>query len=163
MKLEILDFYPKEKAGDGFISGDIKIRLPDLKISMLGIYAARRTNGKWLILLPCRTAIDSTGSKVRFPVVHFDDADHKKLMAALYETVPVYVEERLKDTSKPLVFPLTKSSSPKAPPGDQSNQAKVKPFITSAKAKAAAPAKSGPKIFKDLPPRPPITRGRASG
>lgn len=112
MKLEILDFYPKEKTDAGYISGDIKIRLPDLKINVLGIYVCRRTNGKWLILTPSRSGVDKEGNQTKYPIVAFDAEDHKTLMDGLYEAVPAYVEQRLKDTENPIIFPFPKQSSP---------------------------------------------------
>jgi hypothetical protein len=164
MKLEILDFYPKEKTDDGFVGGDIKIRLPDLKINVLGIYICRRTNGKWLILMPCRNGVADGGGKVKFPVVAFDEADHKALMSELYAQVPGFIEKRIADTENPIVFPAAKPSQPtiqqpshqKGPPGAQTSQAKAKPAIASKSATAAIPAKQ--RAYNDLAPRPDLRK-----
>ncbi|MCE5315989.1 MAG: hypothetical protein LLG04_01320 [Parachlamydia sp.] len=158
MKLEILDFYPKEKTDAGYICGDIKIRLPDLKINVLGIYVCRRTNGKWLILTPYRS-VEKEGKQVRFPVVAFDDEDHKALMGELYAQVPDFIEKRLADTKNPIIFPPPKQSSPshqKTSLSAQMQATKVKAALSLPKA-SSAPAK--PRVFVDLP-KPTTTKGK---
>lgn len=125
MKLEVLEFYPKEKKVDGFISGDIKIRLPDLAMNLLGVYIARRSNGKWLILLPCRTGVDSEGHRVRYPIVHFEEVFHRELMAELYSQATGFIEKRIADTENPVIFPPPKPKQArhsKAATNDPSHQ-----------------------------------------
>lgn len=160
MKIEVLDFYPKVNTDAGYITGDIKIRLPDLKINILGIYVCRQKNGYWLILMPCRSAINAEGQKTKFPIIHFDEADHKALMNVLYQMVPLYLKQRLKDTENPLVFPIYKPGSSisqqasplKAPPSEQNQITKSKLHLKA----RSAPAK--PKVFVDLPPKPAATK-----
>lgn len=151
MQLEILEFYPKEKTDEGFISGEIKIRVHDSKINILGIYVARRTNGKWIILTPSRTVVDSTGAKQKFPIVTFDEGDHKELMAALYERVPGFVEKLLEDKENPVIFQVPQ-------PKEESRQ----PQVAAKHAKTSqTPAKLPmPKLWRDLPPRKALPKSK---
>lgn len=161
MNLEIIEFYPTEIVDDGYLSGSIKIRLTELAINVLGIYVCRRTNGKWLILMPCRTGVDQDGKRVKYPIVAFDIEYHKELMAELYAQVPGFIEKRLADTENPVVFPALKPinqqpSQPNAPLGAQSNQVKGKAAPVPHKA-SCMPQKSqkaaAAKVWRDLSPK----------
>lgn len=165
MQLEILKFYPKEKNEKGFISGEIKIRLPVLAINILGIYVARRENSKWLILLPCKIGVGLEGKKVQYPIVSFDEADHKALMAELYAQLPSFIEKRIADASNPIIWPPAKqptasASHQKEPLGERASLGNGKPAPATPKANSALSAKSATKVFRDLPPRPPTTKSK---
>ena len=165
MKLEVVEFYLKEKKDDGFVRGETKIRLHDLSITLSCVYVARRTNGKWLILLPCHSIFDSkTGDKVKSPIVLFEDAFHRELMSELYATVPSFVEQKLNDTANSLISPAKKTDQTnrtigeaaakpnhKNAPSGAPNQSSHARVASDTPKTAREPAK--PKVFIDLPPK----------
>lgn len=150
MNVEVVDFYPKEKNDAGYISGDIRIKLSEQKIEILGIYACRRTNGVWFISLPHRTGVNKDGDPTKFPIIGFEEDTYKALMSALYAQVPAFVEKRLADTANPLVW-LVKSEKVKS-------EFKKPPQITANLSRPILKQRE----WVDLPPRRPMNKSKSN-
>lgn len=107
MNIEVLEFYPfDENKNNDFIRGTLKIRLPEQGMVIMGIFASR-SKGRYFFKLPSRTGADhKTGEKVEYPIVIFEDKEkNKELIEAIREKGQLFIEARLADTERPLVFP----------------------------------------------------------
>lgn len=104
MLLEVIEFYPLEwKKERDFLTGTLRIKLPDIGIHILGIYVSKR-NGSWFFALPSRQSFDhATGKQIRYPVIAFENRDQQKeLIEAIREKAPAFIEMRLATVERPL-------------------------------------------------------------
>lgn len=107
MEIEVIDFYPIERDEDrGILTGTLRVKLPDVGIHILGVYVSKRKDS-WIFSLPGRSGVHhQTGQKVRFPAIAFEDKERQRdLIAAIREKGRAFIEARLSDPSKPLIFP----------------------------------------------------------
>jgi len=126
MNVEIVEFYPIERKEEkDFLTGTLRIRLPDIKLQILGIFVTKNKDS-WFFALPGRKGIDhKTGNAVRYPFIAFDDRQmQKELIEALREKVPAFIGKRLADTENPLVFP-PKRRNPEDKAGIAANEGVV--------------------------------------
>ena len=151
MNIEILEFYPLEKNDEKqTLTGTIRIRLIDFEIEILGIYVSKQQD-RWYFNLPSRKGTHhETGAPVRYPNFVFTDRDkHRQFIDAIREKGKTFIERRLLDVEKPLIFPqrqkkeLRQSETHKA----QNKPTELKETISTAKPKQKV------KEFYDLPPR----------
>lgn len=103
MLIEFIEYYP---TSPDHLTGSLKIRLPEFKIQLLGVYAQKRNDG-WFFSVPTGRGVDhKTGRFLRFPFVAFDDKDALvELIKVIREQGPAFIEKRLADTEKPLSLP----------------------------------------------------------
>lgn len=106
MNLEVIDVYPLgENPDNGSIFGTMRVRLPDQKIDILGVFFVKKME-RWTFKLPTRLATDRTGRRVDYPVIVFSDREmQSELMDAIFEKGPAFIEKRITDPEKPLIFP----------------------------------------------------------
>jgi hypothetical protein len=107
MSVEIIEFYPlKRDEKKGLLTGTIRIKLVDLGLHILGVYVDKRKD-LWHFWLPGRTEIsNTTGERVRFPFISFEDREQQQaLIKALRQQAPAFIEKRISDTEKPIIWP----------------------------------------------------------
>jgi hypothetical protein len=110
MKVEVIDFYPLERNEEkGYLSGTLRIKLPDIGIHILGIFVSK-TKNRWYFTLPGRKGTHhETGEEVRYPFIVFEDCDkQKELIAAIREEGRTFIERKLLDKANSLIFPEKK-------------------------------------------------------
>lgn len=148
MNIEIIEFYPNEwREEKGSLTGTLRVRLADFGIHILGVFVSKR-NGFWFFSLPGRKSEHhETGEKIRYPFIVFEDHERQKgLMAAIREKAPIFIEKRLADTEKPLIFPDRQKMTKNKP-----LPSKVKNIATEAKTTANQPISN--KVWQDPPKR----------
>lgn len=104
--IEVIEFYPIEKnETNGFLSGTLRIRLPELGIDILGVYASKNKNG-WSFRLPNGKSIHhETGAPCWYPFISFQDKERQKqLMEEINGKGKAFIDDRLSDKENPLVF-----------------------------------------------------------
>lgn len=152
MNIEVVEFYPHEINDEKeSLSGTLRIKLVDSAIHILGIFVSKRKN-YWHFNLPGRTGVNHlTGEHVRYPYIVFEDREqHRALIAAIKEQGPTFIERRLADFERTIVFSkkqqqdLKQAESPKA--REKATAPKETAFSTS-------PKPSVKKIWQDPPPR----------
>ena len=97
MNIEFVEFYLRHRnIKRQHVSGTVRVNLPDIGLSFLGIYVSK-TKDFWYIDLPSGRGDDPvTGEDVRYPYVSFSDKERQKeFMEALREQVPNFVETKL--------------------------------------------------------------------
>lgn len=109
--IKIVEFYPFKKSGDLFI-GSLRIEIVDIGVEILGVVAIKNSKG-WKFLMPGRNGIDhQTGKYKRYPYINLKDEDKKKqIMKQINEEGPIFIEKRLNDMEKPIVWPEGKQKS----------------------------------------------------
>ncbi len=129
------------------LTGTLRIRLPDIGIHVLGVFVSK-CNGSWFFSLPGRKSEHhETGEKIRYLSIVFEDHEkQKKLMAAIREKAPIFIEKRLADTENPLIFSERRKIEEKKPLSP-----KEKNSVTEAKAKEIPQASH--KVWQDPPKR----------
>lgn len=94
MKVEVLKVYLTEYKG-GHFEGTAHISIPELRISMRGIYV-QVYQDKWVINMPMKKFIDDTGALRKYPILCFDDPERKNLFEKAYRAeVKRYIEENI--------------------------------------------------------------------
>lgn len=129
MKIEIIDFYPLERnEKKEFLTGTLRIKLPDIGIHILGIFVSKKKD-YWYCSLPGRIGTHhQTGESVRYPLIVFEDNEKQKaLINAIREQAQIFIEGRLSDEENPLIFPEKKKCEKKKKPklADVSEQTKT--------------------------------------
>jgi len=156
MNLEILEFYPLEKNDEKqTLAGTIRIRLIDFEIEILGIYVSK-CQDKWYFSLPSRKGTHhETGLPVRYPNIVFTDRDkQRQFIDSIREKGRAFIERRLSDTDKPLIFPQKQQNGLKQPDAPKAQNKLVEPKETISIEKTAAVKAIASKEWRDLPPRP---------
>ena len=156
MNLEILEFYPLEKNDEKqTLAGTIRIRLIDFEIEILGIYVSK-CQDKWYFSLPSRKGTHhETGLPVRYPNIVFTDRDkQRQFIDSIREKGRAFIERRLSDTDKPLIFPVKQQQTLKQSktPIMRNNETAPKQMASIDKPKPIQAIAS--KEWRDLPPRP---------
>lgn len=132
------------------MSGTLRVKLPEIGIDILGIFAGKRPDGSYFFFLPVKYGIDAkTGQKVQYPIITFHDKEKRKaLMETIREQGLAFIEKRLADQENPITFPKKKINEPKL-----DRQSKPLENSTDAKQKAsiAKPKSAAPKVWSDLP------------
>jgi len=167
MNIEFLEFYPQQiNAERGLLNGTLRIRLPDIRIQILGIFVSK-SKKKWYFALPGRKGIDETGEDVRYSAIIFEDEDERNAFySTLKEKGPVFIEQFL-EKNQGLEKDLIKS-----PAMRDNASGKVKALsdgkIETATRKKAIIEKMKPrhnlpgKTWVDVPPRKSAFRKKAS-
>jgi hypothetical protein len=157
MNLEVIDFFPLEyDEKRNFLSGTLRVRLLDIGIDMLGVYAARKKDF-WMFSLPNRKGVNhKTGLSVIYPLISFIDKEKQSaLIASIRQKGPVFIENRLADTENPIVFPnKIKIEQTQAIPSEVRNNApltKETASVLNPESKVSIVSKI--KVFVDPPPR----------
>lgn len=150
MNIEILEFYPIECNEDKeILTGTLRIKLCDFGIHILGIWVKRRKNS-WYFTMPGRNGTHhETGETIRYPFIVFEDREMQRiLMEAIREQGRAFIEKKLADIEKPLIFPQQKQKDYSEAELQKSCNNSIGPKIE---------AKSLPAIltrdYRDLPPR----------
>jgi hypothetical protein len=97
MNVEVVDFYLiKRNDAAGKLEGEIRIRLPDFGLHLLGIYVSK-SKDFWFFKLPGgRGTHHQTGKSVRFPFFSFEDKDqHREFMNAVRLHGQAFIEKKL--------------------------------------------------------------------
>lgn len=103
MNIEIIDFYPLYRDAHQY-TGTLRLRLVDLGIQILGIHVIRKKD-RWYFNIPFKTGTDDLGKIVQYPVLSFEDKEFQRdLMKSIQEKAPVFIEARINDPVKPIVF-----------------------------------------------------------
>jgi len=103
MNIEIIDFYPLYRDAYQY-TGTIRLRLIDIGIDLLGVHV-KRTKDRWFFNIPFKTGTDDKGNYVQYPLISFEDKEKQKaLVNSIREKAPAFIENRIKDTLKPIVF-----------------------------------------------------------
>jgi|SRR6185295_11816685 len=103
MNIEIIEFYPLFRDAYQY-TGTLRLRLIDIGIDLLGVHV-KRTKDRWFFNIPFKTGIDDEGKQVQYPLVSFSDKEKQRdLINTLREKAPAFIEERIKDPLKPIVF-----------------------------------------------------------
>jgi hypothetical protein len=103
MNIEIIDFYPLHKDAHQY-TGTIRLRIIDIGIDLLGVHA-KRTKDKWYFNIPFKTGVDDKGNFVQYPLISFEDKEKQRaLVNSIREKAPAFIEARIKDPVKPIVF-----------------------------------------------------------
>jgi hypothetical protein len=98
MKIEILEYYPHPADQKKHLhNGTLRIRLPEFKISLLGVSSVQLLSGKWVFSVPSKRSDDHRKNKIiRYPLVSFDDRSAMKtLFAELKTKAPSFIEKWL--------------------------------------------------------------------
>jgi|GEM_PF-3554396 len=106
MKIEIIEFFPMEYQKEkGILTGTLRIRLSDVGIHIMGIFV-NKNKDHWFFVLPGQKGIHhQTGEIVRYPYVAFEEKEQQaQLINAIRQHAPAFIEKRLADTEKPLVW-----------------------------------------------------------
>jgi hypothetical protein len=156
MNIDILEFYPLEKDEErGFLSGTLRIKLPDIGIHILGVFVQKRKH-YWHFQIPGRQAFNyETGKETWFPFIVFEDREkQKELIEAIREKGGAFIEKRLADTENPLTFPQKKQQYPKQAEASitRNNPPEAKEALILEKPK--------PKMWITPPPRKAQTKNR---
>lgn len=117
MHIEILEFYLIEhNEVKGILRGTLRVKLPDLGIHILGI-CVNKQKDRWYFSLPGRQAKHhETGQMVRYPFIAFEDKDkQRELIESIREQAPEFIEKRMTDTEKQLIFPERQKKEEKKP------------------------------------------------
>jgi hypothetical protein len=160
MNVEIIDFYPLEQIEEkGFLSGTLRVKLPDIGIHILGIFVSKCKN-RWHFVMPGRQGTyHQSGDKVRYPFIVFEEREQQKaLIDAIREKAPSFIENRLTDTGNPLSFPPKKVTS--RPLQVKQTTKEAKPEVKKPMSEQATPsdkpkATIAAKVWQDPPKRPP--------
>ncbi len=167
MKIEVKNFYPlqgERDDGRGYLKGGLHIvvQIGNIDLNVRGILVCKNA-GKWFFRMPFRNGVNNkTKCSTSYPVLAFgDNMLNKILLDAIHAQAPSFIESFL--AANPQLESTASSGQPKAPPGAQNQSTNVKTATISPKAKTAAPAKSGTKVFRDLPSRPSTTKSKARG
>jgi hypothetical protein len=110
MNLEIMEFYPLERdEAKGLLTGTLRIRLPELGLHILGVYVSRRKDN-WFFSMPGRRGTHhNTSENIFYPFIVFEERERMRLlMESIREKGRAFIEERLSDTERPLIFAATK-------------------------------------------------------
>lgn len=185
MNVELVEFYRIEhNENKGILTGTLRIKLPDIGIQILGVYACRRRNS-WFFSLPGRHGVDhKTGESIRYNCIVFDDRDkQRQLISAIREQGPPFIEKRLADIENSVAMPISiekESGSPYSEPvvaavplklttPDQPKDVALVSKRSAIISTQQVPAiKSAPKAIKklpdyvDLPPRKQVAKGRSA-
>jgi hypothetical protein len=161
MDIEILEFYPIEKNDTKqTLTGTLRIRLVDLEIEILGIYVSKDKDF-WYFNLPGRKGVHhETGQLVRYPAIVFTDRDkQREFIDTIRSRGRSFVEQRLADKEKPLVFPQKQQNQSKQfeAPRVQNNATGAKKTVSFEKPKVNPSIAR--KEWRDLPPRPQVRSG----
>lgn len=100
MNLEIVEFYPVERNDSKeSLNGTLRIKLPDLGIHILGIFATKRKT-MYFFNMPAKFGFDNeTGKQVRYPVFVFEDKEkQKQFMEAIKINGRAFIEDWLEKT-----------------------------------------------------------------
>jgi hypothetical protein len=157
MDIEIIEFYPIEwRKEQRSLSGTLRIKLVDIGLHLLGIFACRNVKGDWFFQLPGRKGTHhETGEFVRYPLISFENKEKQKaLMEAIREKAPVFIEKRL-DQENSINSPETKLNE-----SEQDRQPKSIESSTDEKQKAsiAKPKSAALKDWQDPPKRKPVSQ-----
>mgnify|MGYP001583009335 CR=1 FL=1 len=105
MNIEIMEFYPIHRDNKRY-TGTIRLRLVDIGIQILGIHVIR-TKERWYFNIPFKTGTDELGNLVQYPVLSFEDKEFQRdLIRSIQEKAPAFIEARIIDPLKPVVFKL---------------------------------------------------------
>jgi hypothetical protein len=157
MNIEIVEFYPLESNEDkGLLTGTIRVKIPEIGIHILGIYVSKRKNF-WYFKLPGRKGTHhETGEPILFPFIVFEDQEkNRSLLNSIREQGRNFIEKRLADTEKPLIFPQKHQAMTK-----QTRSSKTLDNSTEAKEtlKAKPISSIAKKEWRDPPPTPAISK-----
>lgn len=115
MNIQILDFFAISRDDKkGFLTGSLKVNLPDLGIHILGVYFSKRKD-TWYFQVPTRRGVHhETGEDVIYPLVVFEEHEKQRaFINALQVKGREFVENRLSDTENPLIFLKMKQKNQK--------------------------------------------------
>lgn len=172
MNVEIAEFYPLTcDEAKGFLTGTLRIKLPDLGLHILGIFVFKQKD-YWRFEIPGRTGRHhQTGEQIRYPFIVFEDRGQQRaLIDAIREKGRAFIEKRLTDKENPLMFPVKKQQPTSKAVDQQTSKAsfvparvpvpqtatsqestpEVKPKARNSPQKPISPK---PFDFVDLPPR----------
>jgi hypothetical protein len=120
MFIELMEFYPI-KIADNFITGTLQINIPTLSIKIQGIFCLKKEN-KWYFNLPGQNGINSeTQKKCRYTYIMFQDDLQKLLIKEIKDLAPEFIQHRIKNTSRPLIFTPVVKKIEKKPPFKKTN------------------------------------------
>jgi hypothetical protein len=105
MKIKLLDFFLEEDNKErGYISGTLKVNLPDQGINILGVYV-KKLKDKVYVLLPGRNIKDQKTEKVtRYPFISFDDREiQKKLIYEIRCKAVAFIEKKLSEDKEKVI------------------------------------------------------------
>ena len=103
MNIEIIDFYPLYRDAYQY-TGTIRLRIIDIGIDLLGVHV-KRTKDRWFFNIPFKTGVDDKGNAVQYPLISFEDKNKQRaLVNSIREKAPAFIEERIKDPLKPIIF-----------------------------------------------------------
>ena len=113
MNIEIMDVYPiGENPLNEAVFGTLRVKLVDFGIELLGVFFVKKIfpEVRWSFSLPMRVGIDHvTGKRIPYPTITFTDPKMQiALMDALFDQAPSYIEARMADAERPLIFPIQK-------------------------------------------------------
>lgn len=114
MNVEIIEFYPLYRDAHQY-TGTIRLRLIDIGIDLLGVHV-KRTKDRWFFNIPFKTGTDDKNNLVQYPLISFIDKEkQRELINCIREKAPSFIEERIRDVLKPVVFKQkpSKKSLPK--------------------------------------------------
>jgi len=79
MRIEVVEFYPvSQNESKGFLSGTVRVKLPDLGIHILGIFATKR-KATYYFNVPSRKGFcHITGKDTTYPVFVFEDKEKQR-------------------------------------------------------------------------------------
>jgi|GEM_PF-2370844 len=181
MNVQLVEFYPIEhNENKGILTGTLRIKLPDIGIQILGVYACRRRNS-WFFSLPGRHGVDhKTGESIRYNCIVFDDRDkQRELISAIREQGPSFIEKRLAEIDNAIELPISIENESRVPHSEPVVAAVPLKLTTSARPEDVAlvskrsaiistqqvpTIKSAPKTmphYVDLPPRKQVAKRSA--
>lgn len=159
MKIEIVEFYPLERNEEKkFLNGTLKVKLVDLGIVLLGIFVSKKKEN-WFFSLPTRgDGINSknpeNGKSIRYPVFVFEDQEKQRaFLEAIRVKGRIFIEHRLSDAEKPLIFPRKQQQLTKPADTPKMRDKAVESKETASIEKSKSIQSIASKEWRDLPPR----------
>lgn len=131
MNVEIVEFYPIEWNKErNSLTGTLRINLSDIGIHILGVYVTKKKD-YWHFNLPGRNGTHhKTGEPVRYPFIVFDDKEmQRRLIDAIRVQGRAFIENKLADTTNPLIWPQHKTNKSNGN-GSAVSPAKPKVWVT---------------------------------
>ncbi len=154
MNIEILEFYPIERnEANGFLSGTLRIRLLDLGVDILGVYAVRNKNGYFFNLPRGKSIHHETGGVCFYPFLSFNDKEKQRMiMQEIKVKGQKFIEKRLASGDS-IVFPGKPSfnKSQSSTPRTKEIVREAKEIVTDNKPKPVSSIAN--KVWVDPPPR----------